>query len=124
MSVSPFRVVTIACVSLILGGLAGAQSPPQQVVQVPGGPGSPPYPVVVPWPIPDGAKISSVTTYVQGSTRYVEVQMLAPVATSGGILIKAAYSYDKDGNLVYMGPPDGSNNQVPGGQPWDWWYDG
>lgn len=39
--------------------------------------------------------------------------------TSTGIL----KIYDKDGTLVYMGPPDGSNNQVPPGTPWDWWYD-
>jgi len=38
--------------------------------------------------------------------------------TSTGIL----KIYDKNGVLVYMGSPDGNNNQVAGGSPWNWWY--
>lgn len=38
--------------------------------------------------------------------------------TSTGVL----KIYDKNGDLVYMGPPSGSPNQVPPYDPWDWWY--
>ena len=39
--------------------------------------------------------------------------------TSTGVL----KIYDRNGNLVYMGTPDGQNNQIPPHTPWNWLYD-
>lgn len=85
------RGLYIASLSLI-ASIAVAQNTTEQVILVPGPPGTSPTPVTIRYPFPDGATVSSATELTLLGNRQVDLHMQANVASSGGILVKAVFS--------------------------------
>lgn len=85
------RGLYIASLSVI-ASIAVAQNATEQVIQIPGPPGTSPTPVTIPYPFPDGATIGSATELTSLGNRHIDLHMQANVASSGGVLVKAVFS--------------------------------